>query len=344
MRDTRRRLLELANQLEPSLARAFITAVNQITSQAQLLLIATAIEEGRIDDVVRILQIRPETFDLLDAQIRQVFIAGAAYQIDSVPGKALDPETGARLIVRFGGSQPRAQQIVAQSGARLVTNITETVRETVRQTVSDALSESRPPRAVALDLVGRTGASGRRSGGVIGLSAPQAKIVQDIRRALAEGDTDRLREYLRFERRDRRFDAAVRRRIAGEAMTQTQINRITGRLADRYLQLRGETIARTETIPALNQGRREAVQQMIDRGVIQAFQVKRKWDSSSDARTRPMHLQMEGQEVEWGEPFVAPNGDRLMHPGDTELGAGGDNTVGCRCYMAMPIDFLLGAT
>ena len=290
MSDTRRALFALADTLEPKVARAFIRAINEVQSQAQLRLIVAAIKAGNIDDVFRILQIRPETFGLLEEQIRQVFIAGAAYQIDNVPGKQRDPATGAKLVVKFGGSQPRAQQIVTDLGAQLVTGITESVRETVRQTVRTGLENGYGAQRVALDLIGRTTAAGGRTGGVIGLSSYHADIVSDIRRAMREGDKDRLRDYLTFERRDKRFDGTIRRAIKGEKLTAKQIDRISGRLADGYLKLRGDAIARTETVPALYAGRREAVQQMIDRGVVRPWMVTRGWDATGDVRTRPDHL------------------------------------------------------
>lgn len=344
MTDTRRALLALADKMEPRLARAFVRAVQDVRSQSQLKLIAAAIEAGNVDDVFRIMQIRPEAFGALDDAIRQVFLAGAAYQIDSVPGKLTDPETGARWIIRFGGSQPRAQDIVTRLGAELVTGLVEGQREAIRRTIERGLEAGFGPDRVALDLVGRIGRSGRREGGVVGLTARHAETVQDIRRAFREGDTARMREYLGLKRRDRRFDSIVARAIReGKPVSASDTDRITGRLADRYLRLRGDAIARTETIPALNAGRREAVQQMIDRGVIRSWQVQRIWDATGDARTREDHLLMEGQERDWGQPFQAPDGSLLMGPGDNSLGASAAQIINCRCYENIKIDWLAGA-
>ena len=63
----------------------------------------------------------------------------------------------------------------------------------------------------------------------------------------------------------------------------------------------------------------------------------KKWITSRDSRVRAggrsqyNHRQMEGQTVPIGEPFVTPEGHRLMYPGDTSLGAPAGTVVNCRC-------------
>ncbi len=340
-RDTQRRLLALTKELEPRLARKFREAIREIKSRAQLGLLIDAIERGNIDDAIRILQIRAETFQALDDQRRAAFLLGAAYMVESLPKKLKDPATGAQLAVKFGGSQPRAAQIILQGGATMVTNLLEAQMETIRMVVAEGLNDSQPPRQIALDLVGRIGKNGRRVGGVIGLNERDALTVQRAKKALLDGDPDGMRRYLRLKGRDKRFDGAVRRALAnGKGLTPAEAYKRAQRLSDRYLRARGEAIARTESIMALNEARREAVQQMIDRGVIDASQVRRRWDATGDARTREDHLLMEGQEVRWGVPFVAPDGSQLMGPGDVSLGATAKQVINCRCYEEIKVNWL----
>ena len=343
-RDTRRRLLALAKELEPRFRDAFVLAVRNVQSEAQLRLVTAAIAAGNVEDALRVLQIRPETFSALELLERAYVERGAAYQIESLPKKLQDPAAGARLIVQFQGTQPRASNLVFELGARLITGITNSQRDLIAAVIAEGLEESKPPARIARDLIGTRGATGRRTGGIVGLTERDGLTVQRMRSALASGDPERMRAYLRLEGRNKAWDGAVRRAIeAGEPLTARQIEQRTNHLANRYLRNRANLIARTETIAALNAGRMEATQQLIDRGAVRADQVTRSWDATGDARTRLMHLQMEGQSVPWGQPFVAPDGDLLMHPGDTSLGAGGENTIGCRCYMAIKTDFLAGA-
>jgi hypothetical protein len=49
---------------------------------------------------------------------------------------------------------------------------------------------------------------------------------------------------------------------------------------------------------------------------------------------------MEGQAVGLDEPFISPTGAKMMHPGDTSLGAGGDEVIMCRCRARLKVDWL----
>jgi len=211
----------------------------------------------------------------------------------------------------------------------------------IRLTLAAGAEFGRNPRAVALDLVGRIGATGRRTGGVVGLTDPQAGFVTAARRQLASGDPAQLRAYLARELRDRRFDGFVRRAIeAGKPVPASTVDRMTGRYADRLLLLRGETIARTEALTAFNEARDEAFRQAVETAGIEPDAVTKKWDSAADARVRENHAAMNGQRVKFTEPFRSPGGAQMMHPGDTSLGAGAAEIINCRCISTARINHL----
>lgn len=209
-----------------------------------------------------------------------------------------------------------------------------------RQSLLSNLEAGRNPRQTALDLVGRIDrAQNRRVGGLIGLTTDQATWVRNLRAELA--DPDQMARYFTRTKRDRRYDALVRRYLAdGRPLPQSDIDRIAGRYADRLLKLRGDTIARTESIASLNAGRNEGLEQLIDTGAVSRDHVKVVWNATGDARTRDSHFAMNGQEVKFGEAFTSPTGARMLHPGDTSLGAGGADVIGCRCYAQVKIDHL----
>ena len=341
--DTRRRLAALARRLEPDMQDAFLSAIRNITSEAQLTLLIEAIERGNIDDAIRVLQIRPETFDVLQEQFRATFIAGGAYQLSAIPDFVRDPASGARLVVRFGGNQPAAAEIIRNLVGALITNITEGVRETVTDVVADGIDNGKGADAIALDLVGRKNGSGRRRGGVIGLAARDALTVQSVRSGLAEGDTDRMRSYLGLKSRVKRFDGIIRRALKdGKAVSRADTTRIADAMGARLLRARGKLIARTEAIAALNAGRIQGVQQLVDTGVIRRSQVKKVWDATGDARTRLDHMAMEGQSVDLDGLFTAPDGSLLAYPADSSHGASAGQVIGCRCFLDLSVDWLAG--
>lgn len=340
-RDSRVEFLAMLDKVSPTLRRAFEEAVQDIRSSAQLRLVEDAIQRGDVEAAMRALQLGSEFFAPLDRAISEAFYQGGVYQMSRLP-KA--PSTGSQgpVVLRFNTRTLRAETWVREKSSGLITEIVEGQRTAVRETIMAGLERGRGPRAIARDIVGRTEGN-RRVGGILGLHSQHAAYVRAARDELS--DPELMGRYFDRKRRDRRFDAAIRRAAReGKRLSETDIGKIARRYADRLLGLRGEMIARTETIAALNAGRIEGLQQMVDRGAVTAAQVSIEWDSTADGRTRPDHLFMEGQTVQLGQPFQAPDGSLLYFPGDTSLGASASQTVGCRCYARPRIDFLAAAT
>jgi uncharacterized protein with gpF-like domain len=133
----------------------------------------------------------------------------------------------------------------------------------------------------------------------------------------------------------------VRKAIAeGKPLDQATINRLISRYKDSLLQLRGESIARTETIQSLTRSQHEAFAQATDGGAAKASDTVKVWDTAGDSRVRHSHREMDGQTVQFDEPFTTPNGEKLMHPGDSSLGASAEEIIMCRCRVKYRIDFL----
>src|SRR5690606_20056894 len=130
---------------------------------------------------------------------------------------------------------------------------------------------------------------------------------------LRSDDPSVMARYFTRVRRDRRFDAAVRKAMnAGRPVDSETASRIIGRYRARLLDLRGETIARTETMAALNQSGIEAMQQAVDSGAVKADTVTKIWHTARDPRVRDSHAAQDRQSV--GLESVFSNG--LMYPGD----------------------------
>lgn len=324
--------------MRPELRAAFLQAIDDVRSTAQLTAIEAAIDRGDVQAVLAALRIGPEFFAPLDKAIADAFIAGGAYTLNSLPKR--HPATGGQLIVRFQGRHQRAETWVAERAGTLIREITEDQVALVRQAVLRGLQEGRNPRSTALDIIGRRAAGGtRQTGGLIGLTSQEAEYVQNMRTALADPAT--ASDYFDRRARDRRFDPLVRRSIReGRPLGQADIDRIAGRYSDGLLRRRGERIARTETIQALNAGRQEGLNQIVESGEVPAQAVTKKWSDTGDARTRDNHKGMDGQEVPHDQPFISPSGARMMFPGDTSLGAPASEVIHCRCYMQTKVNWL----
>lgn len=322
-------------RLRPGMARAFFEAVADIRSTAQLSVLEDAIRRGDVAAALRALQLGAEFYAPLDRAISDSFLQGALWQVAQLPGKPLPG--GAGLTMRFNGRNERAEQWTRTAAARLVREISEDQAAAIRQTILAGLESGRNPRSLAQDIVGRTEGN-QRVGGIVGLTRYQAGHVTRMRAELA--DPERVADALRRARRDRRFDPAIRAAIReGRALSQADINRIAGRYSERLLALRGETIGRTETLRALNAGRAEAMQQLIDSGQVPVSAVTKIWRATPSGRTRDTHMGLDGQEVRFDAPFRSESGALMNYPGDPSLGAGPEELINCRCSFNTRVNY-----
>lgn len=242
----------------------------------------------------------------------------------------------------FNGRHERAEAWVRQRAGNLIEGIIADQKVSVRAAIEAGLADGLNPRDIALSLIGRVNKmTGRREGGIIGLSSAQADAVIRARSELQSGDPALMANYLSRQRRDARFDAMVKKAMAeGRKVSAADTEKIVGRYADRLLQLRGETIARTEAISALHASQFEAYQQLIESGAVRPDQVIKTWSATGDARTRDTHMALDGQKVRFDRPFTTPMGAMMRYPHDTSLGAGAEETINCRCTMSVRIKYL----
>jgi len=103
-----------------------------------------------------------------------------------------------------------------------------------------------------------------------------------------------------------------------------------------YWRNRAMTVARTETIGAVNAGVFRSAQLDAERrGDVAPF---KQWISTEDKRTRPTHTTADRQRTLLSEPFTV-GGAKLMFPGDPRGPA--NEVINCRCTL-LPV--VLGET
>ncbi|MCF6371051.1 phage minor head protein [Rhizobium halophilum] len=200
------------------------------------------------------------------------------------------------------------------------------------------------PAKIARALIGtKSRITGKREGGIIGLTSRQVEFIISAEAKLLSGDPELMREYLQLSTRDKRYDATVRKAIAdGKPVPADKVANIIARLRDKNLKLRGETIARDQSLTALRAGKYEGYRQMLETGAVREDQIERTWSSTGDGRTRDSHLAMHNQKVRGlSQAFVSPlTGARMLYPGDTSLGAPAKETVLCRCVENIRIRYI----
>lgn len=325
---TKREYLQLLDEMEKPIRDQFLQYVATAVGAASIAEVETLLRRGDIDGILSALGVNEAALADTTEAIRDAYIAGGKFEAPA-----------ARIT--FNIRNPGAENWIRQHSSDLVTRITNSQRQAIRETLESGMRLGRNPRQTALDIVGRVSQTGRRKGGIVGLTDPQAKYVANAREQLLSGDPSQMRQYFSRTRRDRRYDGIVNRAIeAGKPVKTADVDRIVGRYSDRLLNLRGETIGRTESIAALNAGRDQAAQQAISEGVISADLMLGTWLHSFSRNPRDTHIQMNGQKRKQGEPFQSPSGAMMMYPGDTSLGAGAEDVANCRCYRRMEYDFI----
>lgn len=111
--------------------------------------------------------------------------------------------------------------------------------------------------------------------------------------------------------------------VENEESIEELAKRIDTLFLDQIIPNRSTVIARTEVVSASNLGSRIGAKQS-------GYDMRKEWLATNDSRTRNPHRRALGQTKDLDKPYIV-NGQKLMFPGDTSLGATPDNTIQCRC-------------
>jgi hypothetical protein len=148
-----------------------------------------------------------------------------------------------------------------------------------------------------------------------------------------------MREYLGFANRDKRLDRTVMKAIReGRALAPEEAERVTRLYSNKALKYRADTISILETHSALARSKRDAFQQQIDDGKLDADLVTKKWRRTVSREPRMEHLAMASQPaIPFNAKFILPDGIQCDGPHDPSLPV--RHVVGCKCSVDYSIDF-----
>lgn len=309
-------------RLEGEAKQAYLEQVAQTVRYISLIQLERAVADNDEDRISEILSLG--LLAVLLERLRAAYARGASKELVAIiiPGVRREIDMGDRSVSDFLSAQ----------AAALRDQVARDQAEAVRVVLSMGRDRGDSARTAALNLAGRLSRqTGRRIGGVVGLSGASAEAIERARDQLASGDPAQMRSYLTRVRRDPAFDAAVREAIeAGKPLAKATIDRATTAYAQRLLSTYAEALAQTNTAEAYNKGREEGWQQLTARSNGQ-YTFSKKWKTTMDGRERRTHGEMNGQTVMAGQAFTSPTGAMLMFPCDTSLGAPLNERIRCRC-------------
>jgi hypothetical protein len=293
-----RRLMRRVALLEPDMVRPVFKALEilrGVVSEASFTrLIVAGDTEGALallDDAIKAGALSPVSAEVA----RQTQGAVATF------GKVLPLPASETAGIVFNVLNPRMVDAVRALDTKVVQVLTDDVKATVRQVTERGIRAGVNPRETARSLRD-----------VIGLGPTQEKEVDNFRAALEGRDG---RNPFDYAKRDRRFDASIRK----GTLTPAQIDKQVDIYRKRRIALNAETVARTAALDAQKAGQRMAWESAIERGIVERGDLLKRWAGTLDSRERQSHLDMEGETVGCDDLFS--NGQLV--PGDTEYN--------CRC-------------
>jgi len=328
----------LYRKLQGPVRRAFEKAVQKARSRAQINALVRAVEAGDIEAILLAAGVREGMWSIFTEQVRTAYSdAGFLIMASDLTGGG--GGGGPSIDLDFDINNPRAEQWLRINSSSMIRGdgvtggLMPQQRAAVQEILQSGMAKGANPRTTALDIVGRIGKTGRRQGGVLGLTGPQAKAAVNMASDLENLD----RRYFTRTLRDRRFDGIVRKSMdIGNPLPQKTRNKIIGRYEDRLLKHRGDTIARTEVLSSVNAASDEALHQIVDEGLAPRHAAIRIWRHSFSAKERPGHLRMEDQRRGLDELFVNPiTGIALPYPGSGPA----SEIINCRCFIEHEINF-----
>lgn len=306
------RLLRQADQLSAKVRQAFLDAVNRLGEQVDINQIKSLLQQGRPDQALRVVDTQ-----LLAQGFQPVAEAITGAAVDAARHTARAVNALGEMNISFGLTNPQTVDFLRTYEMGLIRAMSQDSLASVRAAIQAGVAAGRNPLDVARDV--------RQ---FIGLTESQTRAVQNYRSALESGTRDALSRGLR----DRRFDPTVARAARGErALSNEQIDNMVSRYAARYLKYRSETIARTESIRALNAGNHQLWNQAAASGKVSANLVTRKWVTVGDHKVRASHRAIPGMNpagVGLNVPFASPEGP-ILYPGDPNQSA--SMVANCRC-------------
>ena len=335
-RVSRRRLDRMIQALEAPIRAAFLQVIEEARTRMSATTLAGLLERGQIDAAIRGLGIDAPAFSELAEAVRAAYHAGGIQGASEFPKirVAAGPGLGdTRVALRFNMRNPRAEDWLSSHSARLVTRIGREQADVIRIVLEAGMAAGRNPRQTALHILDP------RHGSVLGLTPQQAGFVVNARAELL--DPERMGRYFTRQRRDRRFDEAVRIAMAeGRPLSPTAVDRILAGYSRELLEYRAEMIARTESAEAFGAARHHAFEQAIDEGLARPEHIRKVWSATMDKDTRESHQGLDGQEVGLDDVFISSLGSMMEYPGDTEHGADAADTIHCRCQAIYRVDMI----
>lgn len=201
---------------------------------------------------------------------------GTGIPLETVTIPVVVRTTGFELsaIGSFNMRNPKAIEWATKYVGDNIREVENVTREAVRAIIADALKYGGHPRETAREI--------RQ---FIGLTEKQVKSILNYQRKLDE---------------------------SGRSVSR--VNEMVDSQVRRLIRRRAETIARTETIDAANQGQMLHWEDMAAQGYLDKRFIKKKWSATPDERLCPVCKPLDGEIADIDKPFSWGGMRPTRHP------------------------------
>lgn len=284
-----------ADRKAPAFKRLYIETIQSFRESLSIPAIVDAFTANRLDRIYAMFQ--PGPFSAADGTVAASLqtvatLAGRASQLQMRVRKADDddpelPLGGASVELVFNVENTAGQLWARRQAGRLIQDVDTESLAVVQDVIAEGL---------------RTGEDyGRRAQRIkdaVGLNRRQAGALERYRLALEEAQ-----------------------------LVSARVERQTNRYRERLLKARAETIARTETIAASNQGAMMYWETLVQDGTIPRERAFKVWVVTPDDRLCPICEPLAGKEVPLADSFVSKVGMVNAPPAHPN----------CRCALSLRI-------
>lgn len=259
----------IAKRFSPEVARAFLRAVERIQAQIRPEILEDAVASGSLEQVLAALR-QGELRTILEGR-REVedALRRTATATGNAGADVLTNVTGIRT--RFNAVDPNVVLYARTQAAQMIRAVTEDQREAVRIILSVGQTQGLTVKQQAVAIKE-----------VVGLAPNMVQAPVNFANELREGRFDSSRRLFVRDKNQ------IRRALDAGTVDEAFIAKMQGRYADSLLTLRAQTVSRTETLAASNQGMRIGWRQAIKQGSLPRT-ARRVVVVTPDERLRPEH-------------------------------------------------------
>ena len=303
------------DKYQPKIREAILKVWEELRKSVSYKELETALVTRGVNGMMEYLDaLEPLTRALLMPELQTAMEESGRLVVEILPSGSITIP-GYTPSVQF--TNPYAVQAVQEYSFNLIRELSNETRDAVRLAVTTAVSQGRPPAAIARDYKQ-----------TIGLTVQQEKSVQNYRRYLETLD----RQALQRQSRDKRSDSTVERAIRDEKpLPKAQVDKLVAAFRRKREAERSLTIARTESMSAMDLGQDMALEQSKQDGAL-VNDLTQDWNVTRDGREREEHMvtpAMNPDGVAYGDFFQTPLGP-MRYPRDRKYGIA-SNVINCRC-------------